>query len=117
MEKQTAVRVRPIITIVRKLIQARKRAAAVHVQVGVHNPEGLIGIVDAGDKICPRVDANCGFAVDTDQLVCFYTALRWIAWPTERVGYVVKITTGERRTLTLAPSICSPNCSHRNKDK
>jgi len=102
---------------VRKLIPARKRAATVHIQVGVHNPERLSFIVDAGDKICPRVDENSGFSVDTDQLVCFYTALWWIAWPTERVGYVVKITTGERRTLTLAPSIYSTNCSHINKDK
>ena len=115
MAMQTTTPVRSLI-IVWKLIPARKRAAAVHIQVGIHNQEGAIGIVDAGDKICPRVDANGGLTVATDQLICFYTALIWVAWPTERVGYVVKITTGERRTMTLAPSICSTNCSHRNKD-
>lgn len=83
------------------------------IQIGVHNPEGTIGIVDAGDKICPRVDADCSLAVATDQLVCFYTALFWVTWPTERVGYVAKITTGEIRTLTLATSIYS----YRNKKK
>ena len=113
---QTTCPVRSLIS-VRKLIPARKRAAAVHIQVGVHNPEGLIGIVDAVDKICPCVDANSSLAMATDQLVCFYTALFWVAWPTERVGYVVKITTGERRTLTLAPRNCSTNSSHRNNDK
>jgi hypothetical protein len=125
MEMQTISRGRTPKIRVRKLIRTRKRATAMHVQVGVHNPEGtprikvrrLIGVVDAGDKKCPRVDVNGGLAVATDQFVCFYTALSWVASPTERVGYVVEIPTGERRTLTLAPSICSTNCSHRNKDK
>jgi predicted RNase H-like nuclease len=60
---------------------------------------------------CPHVDADCSLAVATDQLVCFYTALFWVTWPTERVGYVAKITTGEMRTLTLASSIYSTNCT------
>lgn len=54
---------------VRKLIRARKRAAAVHVQVGVHDPKGRISIVDLGDEICPRVDLNFGLAAGTIQLI------------------------------------------------
>jgi hypothetical protein len=47
---------------VRKLIPTRKRAITVHIQAGIYNPEGPIGIVNAGHKVCPRVDANCGLA-------------------------------------------------------
>jgi hypothetical protein len=86
------------------LIPARKKAATVYTQVGINNPEGPICIVDAVHKVCFRVDANDRLAAATEQLIFLYTALWWVTWPTERGGYVVKITAGERRTLICSSS-------------
>jgi len=52
--------------VVRKLIPARKMAAAAHIQVSIHNPERRIGVVDVSHKVCPCVDADSSLAAATD---------------------------------------------------
>jgi hypothetical protein len=83
-------------SILNKVIPRWKRAAAIGIKVGIHDPEVGTGIVDGSHIVCSCVDVNCSLSTGTTQLICCNAALNRITSPTERICYVLEMSTGER---------------------
>jgi uncharacterized protein YhfF len=84
---------------------ARRNGTTAIIQIGINNPECIVSIGDVGHKVFSTVDVNYSLVINTNQLVFWKTATRWITSHTERISNVLEKPTGRRRAKGLPLNI------------